>query len=254
MKNTVNKMAGMAGISVRTLQYYDKIGLLTPSARSESGYRLYDSEDIKRLQQILFYRELDFALEDIGAILNASDFDRQQALIQQAQLLERKAERYLNLSDLARKTIRNLKGEIQMEDKQFLNAFDVDKMLEEQKQYEDEVSQRWGNSDAWKESKRRTKGYTKEDWERISVIQANNLKELTDLYQSGISHDDPQVQACVENARLFINDNFYPCTPEFMGNLGEMYISDPRFTAFYEKFAPGLAEYYNDAIQYYCHK
>ncbi|GBF35768.1 HTH-type transcriptional activator tipA [Desulfocucumis palustris] len=139
-----------------------------------------------------------------------------------------------------------------MEDKAMFSGFDYDKMLEEQKQYQAEVKERWGNSDAYKISKERTKKYTKEDWERINKIQMNNLKELCRLYNANVPHDDAGVQAVVEKSHKFIQDTFYPCTLEMFSALGNMYVTDGRFTVYYEKFAPGLAAYYNEAIQHFC--
>ena len=139
-----------------------------------------------------------------------------------------------------------------MENKDMYKGFDYDKMLEEQKGYEAEVKERWGKSDAYKVSKERTAKYTKEDWERVNEIQMGNLKEICELYNAKVPHDDKKVQAVVEKSYKFIHDTFYPCSLEMLSNLGNMYVADPRFTAYYEKFAPGLAAYYNDAIQHYC--
>ena len=254
MTYTINKIAQIAGVTLRTLRYYDKIGLLTPSSRTEAGYRLYSDEDMERLQQILFFRELDFPLSKIGEILDNPNFERKEALEMQIQFLEKRAERYVKLSQLAKDTLSNLIGGIKMENKNLFSGFDYDRMIEEQKQYEDEVRDRWGHTDAYKISKERTAKLTKEDWERINEVQMNNLKELCELYGEEVSFDDPRVQAVVEKSFDFINDTFYPCTLEMLSGLGNMYVSDERFTAYYEKFAPGLAAYYNEAIQYYCIK
>ncbi len=252
MAYTINKIARLAGVTLRTLRYYDKIGLLTPSARTDAGYRLYSDEDVQRLQQILFYRELDFPLAKIEDILNNPAFDRNEALRMQADFLEKRAERYLKLSQLAKDTLLNLEGGTEMENKDMFSGFDYDKMMEEQNQYEAEIKERWGNSDAYKISIERTEKYTKEDWERLNKTQMNNLKELCDLYNAKVPHDDPRVQAVVEKSHKFIHDTFYPCSLEIFSGLGNMYITDERFTAYYEKFAPELAAYYNDAIQHYC--
>lgn len=252
MAYTVNKIAQMAGVTLRTLRYYDKIGLLVPSARTEAGYRLYSEEDIERLQQILFFRELDFPLSKIEEILNNPNFDRKEALAMQIDFLEKRAERYLRLSQLAKDTLSNLEGGIKMENKNMFSGFDYDKMMEDQKQYETEVKERWGESDAYRISKERTAKYTKEDWERINETQMSNLRELCELYTAKVPHDDPRVQAVVGKAFRFIHDTFYPCTLEMLSGMGTMYVTDERFTAYYEKFAPGLAAYYNEAIQNYC--
>ncbi len=252
MGYTVNQVAQLAGVTLRTLRYYDKIGLLTPYARTEAGYRIYSPEDVEKLQQILFFRELDFPLARIREILNNPSFDRRDALRMQADYLEKRAARYLNLSQLARETLKNLEGGNKMAKKDMFAGFDYDQMLEEQKQYEDEVKERWGKTDAYKESMAKTAKYTKEDWERINGAQMQNLKDLCDLYNAKVSHDDLQVQEVVGRSRKFISDNFYQCSVEVFSGLGQMYVTDERFTAYYDKYAPGLAAYYNDAIQYYC--
>jgi len=254
MDCTINKVAQLAGVTLRTLRYYDKIGLLAPSARTEAGYRIYSKDDIERLQQILFFKELDFPLSKIIEILKNPEFDRREALKMQAELLAKRAERYLKLSQLAKRTLKGLKGGAIMNNKDMFNGFDYEKMEEEQKQYEGEVKERWGNSEAYKVSKEKTSKYTKEDWERINDIQMKNLKELCDLYNTKVPHDEPRVQEVVDKARRFISDNFYECSLETLSGLGQMYISDERFTAYYEKCAPGLVAYYNDAIQHYCIK
>ncbi|MDF9408166.1 MAG: HTH-type transcriptional activator TipA [Pelotomaculum sp. PtaB.Bin013] len=252
MGYTINQVAQLAGVTIRTLRYYDKIGLLTPSTRTEAGYRIYSQENVERLQQILFFRELDFPLAKIIEILNNPAFDRQDALKMQAEYLERKAQRYLKLSQLAKETLRNLEGGNKMEKEDMFKGFDYGKMMEGQKQYEDEVKERWGNTKAYKTSMAKTAKYTKEDWERINSAQMQNLKDLYNLYNAKVPHDDPRVQEVVDRSRRFISDNFYECSLEIWSGLGKMYVSDKRFTAYYDKFAPGLAAYYNDAIQHYC--
>lgn len=252
MQYKTNQIAEIAGITVRTLRYYDKIGLLVPSARSEAGYRIYSDDDLERLQQILFFRELDFPLARIEEFINNPLFDKQAALAMQIDWLDKKAERYLKLTQLARNTMNSFKGGTKMPAKDLFDGFDYEQMQQDQKKYEGEVKARWGNSEAYKISQERAAQYSKEDWERINKVQMDNLKVLCELYNAGVAHDDPRAMAIVENALKYINQNFYPCNLEIMSNLGNMYISDERFTAYYEKFAPGLAAYYNNAIQHYC--
>ena len=139
-----------------------------------------------------------------------------------------------------------------MGSKDLFSAFNYEKMMEEQKQYEAEVEERWGNTEAYRISRQRTAGYSKEDWERINAVQMQNLKELAQLFQAGVPHDDSKVLAVVARNLQFINDNFYPCSLEIFSGLGNMYVSDERFTVFYDRVAPGLAAYYNEAIQHFC--
>jgi len=252
MSYTINRIAQTAGVTLRTLRYYDRIGLLVPSGRTEAGYRLYSDEDMERLQQILFFRELDFTLDKIGRLLKDPAFDRKDALKMQIRFLEKRAERYLNLTELAKETLRNLEGDKKMDKNEMFKAFDFDKMMEEQKQYEDEVKERWGGSEAYRISKERTSKYTKEDWARINAESEENLKEMAACYASGVPYDDPHMMAVCNTARAHMSKYFYPCSLEMYSGLGNMYITDERFTKYYDKFAPGLAAYYNEAIQHYC--
>ena len=252
MSYTINKIAQMAGVTLRTLRYYDKIGLLAPTARSEAGYRLYSDEDAGRLQQILFFRELDFPLVKILQIMGNPDFDRKKALAMQIEFLEKRAARYEKLSKMARHTLQNLEGGIKMENREMFKAFDYDKMVEDQKQYEDEVKARWGSTDAYRISAERTSKYTKADWEKINAESEVYMKELIFCFNERVSYADPRMMAVCEAARGHMSKYFYPCSLEAYSNLGSMYIADERFTAYYDKFAPGLAAYYNEAIQHYC--
>lgn len=252
MAYQINELAIMAGVSLRTLRYYDEIGLLSPASRSPAGYRLYSDDDLAKLQQILFWRELDFPLDQIKQLINEPGGERQQALKTQVKLLQERARHFLRLADLAQATLEHEKGARKMANKDMFTAFNYEKMMEDQKQYEAEVEERWGGTEAYRISRQRTAGYTKEDWERISSVQTENLKELAGLYSDGVPYDDDRVLAVVDRNRKFITDSFYPCSLEMFSGLGNMYVSDERFTAFYDRIAPGLAAYYNEAIQYYC--
>ena len=252
MAFTVNKIAQLAGVTIRTLRYYDKIGLLVPSARSEAGYRLYSREDILSLQQILFYRELDFPLSEIGKLLKNPAYDREAALKMQYISLEGKARHYHRLAELARNTLNSLEGEWIMKDQELLDGFSYDAMMAHQKQYEKEVENRWGNTEAYKQSRERTAAMSKADWEHLGRQQERGLEKLVALYKEGAAFQDPRVQALVKEAHELIDTRFYTCSTEMFANLGEMYVTDSRFTAYYDKHAEGLAAFYNEAIQYYC--
>lgn len=252
MSYTINKIAQMAGVTLRTLRYYDKIGLLAPTARSEAGYRLYSDEDVGRLQQILFFKELDFPLVRILQIMVSPGFDRKKALAAQIEWLEKRAERYEKLSEMAKQTLQNLEGSFKMENKEMFKAFDYDKMIEDQKQYEDEVKERWGSTDSYRISAERTSKYTKADWERINTESDENIKELISCFNEKLPYHDARMMSVCEKARGHMSRYFYPCSLEAYSNLGSMYVTDERFTANYDKFAPRLAAYYNEAIQHYC--
>ncbi len=251
MPYTVNDIAKLAGVTPRTLRYYDKVGLLTPSYRTEAGYRQYNEQDLATLQQILFFRELDFPLQKIIDILLNPSFDRAAALTLQHKFLEERAERYLTLAALAANTLANMKGDNTMSQQELFKGFDYEAMQAQQAQYADEVNARWGDTDAYKVSKQRTAKMTKEDWAKFQQQQTDGLQALIACYQDNVAPSEARMQAVVEAARTLIDTNFYPCSPEFMRNLGQMYVDDPRFTAYYDNHVAGLAAYYNEAIQHY---
>jgi DNA-binding transcriptional MerR regulator len=240
---TVGDVARLAKVSVRTLHHYDEVGLLGPSGRTEAGYRLYDVCDLERLQQVLFFRELGFALDEIRRIMSKPSFDRREALLAQRALLAEKAARTEAMLTAIDGALDALDEGIHMDEKEMFEVFGEF----DPKQYEDEVKQRWGHTEAYRESQRRTKGFTKEDWKRVTSEQGAVVEELAEAYRSGAKPDDDEVQELVERHRKAI-ENFYTCTPEMHANLGRMYVADPRFTEFYDKHAEGLAQFVCDAI------
>lgn len=245
MALTVKQVAAIAKVSVRTLHHYDAVGLFTASSRSEAGYRLYDDRDLERLQQILFFKELGFALGDIRRIMLDPTFDRRTALLAQRRLLAEKAQRteaMLTAIDLALLALEEGR------------TMDTDEMFEvfgdfDPKEYEDEVNERWGDTDAYRESMRRTARYTKADWERCRTESDAINREISVLMDAGVSPTDPPAMDAVEKHRLQIDRWFYPCSHEMHRNLGEMYVANPRFTSTYETIHPGMAEYVRDAIR-----
>ncbi|MFA9380014.1 MAG: MerR family transcriptional regulator [Acetanaerobacterium sp.] len=243
MKRTVHEVASLAGVSVRTLHYYDQIGLLPPSEVTEAGYRLYDDTALALLQQILFFRELDFPLAEISQIVNSPSFDRRRALSGHRALLLLKRERLERLIRLVDDT---LKGETKMS----FTEFDMTAIEQAQRQYADEVKQRWGSTDAYTESTKRTASYNKEDWRRIT-------EESDAIYdgfaaQMGGGPASPAVAQLVADWQAHITAHFYECTNEILAGLGEMYVSDPRFTENIDKRKSGLAQFMSDAIRLYC--
>jgi len=244
MAYTVGEVAKLGHVSVRTLHHYDELGLLVPSERSEAGYRLYTDEDLDRLQTVLFFRELGFALEEIRDLIDDPAFDRREALLVQRDLIAEQALRFEAMLGLIDKTITSLEGGIHMtkEEKfEVFGDFDPD-------EYEDEVKERWGDTDAYKESARRTARYTKADWQRFKDESQEINLAITALMDEGVPADDPRAMDAVDRARLQIDHWFYPCSHEMHANLAKMYIADPRFTATYEKIHTGMAQYVHDAI------
>lgn len=248
---TIQQLATLAGTTTRTLRHYDAVGLLV-AERDTNGYRRYSSQDAERLQTILLYRSLDFPLETIQVLLEAEPFDRTRALEEQVTALRAKAAYFATLAETAESTLTSLRGGIPMEDKSLFNGLSFDELKAHEAKHEPEVVARWGESEAYKTSRARADKRSKEDWEALSQQQVDLVKPLVDLFTAGVPVEDPRVQAAVQANHMFINDQFYDCSLDMFSGLGQMYVMDERFTAFYDKYAPGLAVYYNDAIQHYC--
>jgi DNA-binding transcriptional MerR regulator len=241
MAYTVGELARLARISVRALHHYDEVGLVKPSGRTVAGYRQYTKKDLERLQQVLFYRELGFKLEDILKALDDPAFDRRKALVAQRALLAERVEQARALVALIDRTLRALDGETNMNDQDLFDGFDP-------AQYEEEAKQRWGHTDAYAESHRRTSQYTKDDWRRMGVEAAAINEALAKLSEDGVPPTDGRAMDLAENHRLLIDRWFYPCSSAVHLGLGDMYVADPRFAANYDKVRPGLAQYLCEAI------
>jgi len=239
----VSDVARLAGVSIRTLHHYDEIGLVRPSARSPAGYRLYAQGDLERLQQVLFFRELDFPLDEIKRIVADSDFDVGAALQMQRRLLTERAIRIKALIAGVDAAIdSNRKGTTMSNEERFevFGDFDPSK-------YEHEVKERWGTSDAYRESARRTKRYSREDWAKIKGEASGIIEELSKLLERGHPAGSLEAMDLAERHRKHIETWFYPCPHSMHRALGEMYASDPRFSETFERCAQGLAAYARDA-------
>lgn len=240
---TVNEVSKLTGVTIRTLQYYDKIGLLHPTGYTEAGYRLYDDTALETLQQILLFRELEFPLKDVKKIITAPDFDRNQALEQQIELLTMKKEHLENLILFARgiKVI----GVKTMD----FSAFDTRKLDE----YAAEAKAKWGKTDAYQEymEKRNGKGYTKEEDKRL---QEEFMKFFVRF--GSLRENDPasaEVQKQVQLMQEFMTEHFYTCTNEILSSLGRMYSGGGDFTENIDKMGgEGTAYFVAKAIELYC--
>ena len=236
MKMRIKEFAELTGVSVRTLHYYDEIGLLKPSeVDAQNGYRFYDEKSLERMQEILFYRELDFSLKTIAQILSSPDYDKQQALTRQRKLLLAKKER---LEQLINALDGLEKGE------GFMKNNEYEKLKNE---YAEEVRQRWGSTDAYKESQQRNTDFS----QAASLLDAV-FEEFAELDRSGISPDDEAAKIQVEKLQRCITDNFYTCTNEILAGLGQMYAADVRFKTNIDKHGVGTAEFVSQCINSYC--
>ncbi|CBZ02797.1 MerR family transcriptional regulator [Clostridium botulinum] len=250
MHYKIKEVADMAGISVRMLHHYDKIGLLKPESVSAAGYRLYSDENLDRLQQILFFKELNFSLQEIKIILGSPNFDKKEALKVHRQLLLEKKLRLEKIIQSVDKTINSMEGEFKMDKKEILNVFNMTEIEEHQRKYSKEVKEKYGNTSAYKESNKKTSKYTKEDWSNIMKGWDKIYKKLASLMDK--NPDDNEVQESVHQFREHISKNFYDCTPEIFRGLGELYVNDERFTDNIDKYKVGLSKFLREAINVYC--
>lgn len=238
---TVNEVSKLSGISVRTLHYYDQIGLLHPDRVSDAGYRLYGQNSLERLQQILLFRQLEFPLKEIKSIIDSPDFNREEALDQQIQMLTLQQEHLSGLIDLALEIKKN--GVNKMDFK----PFDTSKLDE----YAKEAKERWGDSAAYEESAKKTRNYSKEDWDMANGQMSAIFAEFGQLKDQ--PPESPLAQQTVKKLQDFINQFFYACDNEVLAGLGQMYTSDQRFRENIDKMGgSGTAEFAGKAIAYYC--
>ncbi|WP_110850968.1 MerR family transcriptional regulator [Georgenia satyanarayanai] len=242
---TVGQVAERFGVTVRTLHHYDAIGLLSPSARSHAGYRLYTEQDVTRLQHVVVYRRLDFSLEEIAQLLDdgtqpallehlrrqrSAVVSRLEELAELVTAIDRALEREMTGIDLTREEQRELFG---------------DGFTDE---YAAEAEERWGGTEAWRQSQQRTSRYTKADWEEVKAETDAVNAAFVAAMEAGLPPTSEEAMDAAERARLQIHERFYDLSAEFHRNLGDMYVSDPRFTATYDDLRPGLAQYVRDAI------
>ena len=244
----INEVSKLTGVSIRMLHHYDKIRLLEPSKRTGSNYRMYNDDDIARLYQILLFKELEFPLQEIKQILDDKDFNREEALKAQRNLIFKKKQRLERILESIDDTIENLGGETMSKDN--FKAFGYEEVKKHQEKYKEETEKRYGNSDAYKESQEKTSKYSKNDWENIMEEASGIYEELAKLREKDPS--DNQVQDLVEQWRNHISANLYNCTIEIFRGLALMYVADERFTKNIDKYGEGLAQFMSDAMNIYC--
>ncbi|MGC4805104.1 MerR family transcriptional regulator [Micromonospora sp. DT233] len=244
MAYTVGQVAKAAGVTVRTLHHYDEIGLLSPSGRTSAGYRRYDDADLDRLQLVRYYRELDFPLEEITAILDDPAADPAAHLRRQHELLNGRIGRLQEMVAAIELAMEARRMNIRLTPQERFEVFgDFDPDA-----HSAEAQQRWGDGEAYRESSRRTAGYAKEDWLRIKADNEDWGRRIGAVLDSGAPADGPEAMALAEEHRQLISRWFYDCSYEIHTGLADMYLADDRFTAHYENIHPGLTAYLNEAI------
>ncbi|MET9733547.1 MerR family transcriptional regulator [Streptomyces sp. NPDC006458] len=244
MSYSVGQVADFAGVTVRTLHHYDAIGLLAPGERSHAGHRRYTDADLDRLQQILFYRELGFPLDEVAVLLDDPDADPRAHLRRQHELLTARIEKLRKMAAAVEHAMEARKMGIDLTPEERFEVFG-DKDPE---RYAEEAEQRWGGTAAYAESQRRAAGYTKEDWKRMQAEVADWGERYNALMAAGEQPAGEAAMNMAEEHRQHICAWFYECPYEMHQGLGEMYVSDERFKAFYDTMRPGLAKHLRDAI------
>ncbi|MCX4907757.1 MerR family transcriptional regulator [Streptomyces sp. NBC_00878] len=245
MSYSVGQVAGFAGVTVRTLHHYDEIGLLVPSERSHAGHRRYSDVDLDRLQQILFYRELGFPLDEVAALLDDPEADPRAHLRRQHELLTARIEKLQKMAAAVEHAMEARTMGINLTPEEKFEVFG-DKDPEE---HAEEAERRWGGTEAYAESQRRAARYTKDDWKRMQAEVASWGERYDALMEAGEPATGERAMDMAEEHRQHISQWFYDCSYETHRGLGEMYMSDERFKAFYDSMRPGLAEHLRDAIE-----
>jgi DNA-binding transcriptional MerR regulator len=244
MGYAVGEVARIAGVTVRTLHHYDEIGLLRPGGRTRAGYRSYHEADLDRLQRILAYRELGFGLDEIAALLDG-DGDPMTHLMRQRELVQDRVARLRRLLDTIEKTMEAHAMGIELTPQEMFEVFGE----HDPTQYADETRDRWGDTDAYRQSQERTARYTKADWQAMKDQAAAVERGFAELLAAGVPATDPRAMDAAEAHRRQISHWFYDCPPARHRGLGELYLADPRFTRHYEDVAVGLARYVHDAVR-----
>ena len=238
----IKEFAEFTGVSVRTLHYYDEIGLLTPAFVDRfTGYRFYDENSLLRMQEILFYRELDFSLKSIGEILSSPNYDKNKALKEQKHLLTLKKERLERL-------ISAIDGAVNGEN--VMKAFDNSEF----EKHKDEVKEKWGKTDAYREHAQRTKNYSKQKWNDLAAEMDHIMAEFALCMRKDETPDSAVAQILVKLLQNHITENYYLCTNEILAGLGQMYVADERFKNNIDKHADGTAAFICEALEVYCRK
>lgn len=244
MNYQINELAKLANVSVRTLHHYDAIGLLVPKRDGKNKYRTYGDDELLRLQQILFFRELEFTLSEIGDIIDSPEFDMVQALKDHKVMLREKKKRIDGLVRVIDKTIAKITKQMHMKDEELYDGFSKEEMEE----LSAEAKARWGHTNQYKESEQKMRGMSKEQFAVIRQEGDEILHEGATIVHEPI--DGPLAQALIAKHYKHLS-NFYTPTPEMYKGLAEMYLADTRFTEYFAKVHPNLPKFMHDAMVYF---
>ena len=245
MGHSVGRIADLAGVSVRTLHHYDEIGLLSPGERGATGYRVYEERDIERLQRILFYRELGFTLKEIAVIVDDPRAGAIGHLERQRKLLDERIQRLRAMVAAIDREMEARKMDVDLTPEERLEVFG-DFVPEA---HAEETRERWGDTEAYRQSRRRVSSYTKENWLEIRTEHEEISARFAAHFESGAAPESEEAMAAAETHRLHISRWFYDCGHEMHLGLTEMYVADERFRANYDALAEGLSEFIRDAAR-----
>lgn len=243
MAYTIKEIADLAGVTTRTLRYYDEIDLLSPAGKADNGYRNYNQASLLRLQQILFFRELGVPLKEIQFLISRPDFSLLEALEQHRSALQARAERLARLLDTVEQTIATIQGEWSMTSKDYFEGFD-------ETRYEAEAREKWGQTNQYAQSQKKWASYSKEQKEAIKA-QGGQLTIRMVSEDPNTPPDGPDVQAAVGEYLDYLNKYFYACDAEFLRGLADMWVDDPRFANNYEQVREGGAAFVREAVYIY---
>jgi DNA-binding transcriptional MerR regulator len=245
-EHSVGELSELSGVSVRTLHHYDEIGLLVPSTRTPAGYRRYSADDAARLARILYYRSLEFSLEQIASILADPGLGAQDHLRTQHRMLRERIDHQRDLLVALEKEMEARAMGMSLTPEEQLAVFGTS--AAQVSSWTGEAEERWGNSPAWQQSRRRTAAYTKDDWVAIKASATANVSSFAALLRAGEPASGAAAMDCAEAHRQHISRWFYDCGYDIHRGLAEMYVADERFAEHYDSVAPGLAQYVHDAI------
>jgi MerR family transcriptional regulator, thiopeptide resistance regulator len=250
----ISEVVKRAHVTPRTLHHYDTIGLLVPSRRTEAGYRLYSEADLERLHQIMLFRELGFSLEAIAKVVDEPGLDRLAALRAQRELLVEERARTDAIIGAVDRLLETMEKGERMSTDDIFEGFDAfanapDEVRTHRAAHQQEVRDRWGDTDAYRESMKRARKYSRTDWKHIQDESEANEARMASLLTSGADPGGREARAGAEAMREHISRWFYDCDHEMHAGLADMYEADPRFAAHYDGRAPGLSSFVARAIR-----
>jgi DNA-binding transcriptional MerR regulator len=244
MAYSIKEIASLACVSTRTIRYYDEIGLLLPSFTGKDGYRYYDHRSLLILQQILFFRRLEMPLKEIASILEMPTFNSVEMLQNHRQSLQKELQHTRKLITTIDNTISMIKGDKEMTEQDLFIGFDEGK-------YVQEVEDRWGDTDAYKQSIQRWSSYSEYQKEKIKNEGEEIITRMVGVH-ANCKPGDEVIQKAVGDYLAYLNKHFYNCNAEFLRGLSLMWVEDPRFAVNYERIREGGAQFVHEAVEIFC--